>query len=373
MSITIRSIGPLALLTSSLLVSALACSATSDSASFEGTPGSTSDSGRAAPSPLPMADGAAVGLPPSDNARGSALVIVNASRTFPAFRICNDGDPTSDELTSASFEKPFPLTRMPSSSLPGVDVNGAVRLDPSAAAQVAGASSVLVLAIDQGSKDNPAILSGSCRELACTGGGNCFGKDRVRRVLVKKSGAPAKDAFSAGHVLVLRDEGQGLVFDVLDMLGDTPSRANELTLAYDNFSTSSANLTYDAGLAAAGDGGLRDGGGDGGGDGGLGDGGAQGVAKKTLVRLPYASSSFDSSSFTVGGLTASLAEIHRVSEPATDISAFYATRSVMGLFLLGDEAAPADDARRLKLVAVPFTSPADERDPTAADAGTDAR
>ncbi len=370
MSITIRSIGPLALLTSSLLVSALACSATSDSTSFESAPGTTSDSGRAAPSPEPKADAGAIGLPPSDDVRGSALVIVNASRTFPAFRICNDGDPTSAELTSASFEKPFPLTRMPSSSLPGVDVNGAVRLDPSAASQVAGASSVLVLAIDQGSKDNPSILTGSCRELACTGGGNCFGKDRVRRVSTVKNGAPFAGAFSAGHVLVLRDQGQGLVFDVLDMPGVVPSRANELTLAYDNFSTSSANLTYDTGFATgAGDGGLGDGGlGDGGGD-----AGSLGVAKNTLVRLPYASSSFDSSSFTVGGLTVSLAEVHRVSEPATDISAFYATRSVMGLFLLGNEAAPADDARRLKLVAVPFTSPADERDPNATDAGTDAR
>ena len=142
------------------------------------------------------------------------VFLVNGSASFPAFRVCKvDGQ---GAVLSTSLAQPIPTAIMPRSSLAAVDVLGAVRISPSA--EIGADAEVIVLAIDDTSKSNPLLASGSCIALACPqAGGGCLGAERLRRVPIFDRGTKVAHpgAFSEpGAIVVLRDDARGLRFEV---------------------------------------------------------------------------------------------------------------------------------------------------------------
>lgn len=307
----------------STLVVAAGCSASDSLSAFEDRdeePGST-DAG-ATVRPPPEAGGFADAAPPApSDERRNSVVVVNASARVPAFRICPAA--SEDGLLSNSSTRPFPTTRMPGSNIAGLDVGGAVRLDPTSpeVMAVSSATSVLLVLVDDDTKFNQRLATGTCAEVACTGGTGCVGAQKIRRVEVRNG------SFARGNVVVLRDDPKDTFFDVQA----DPFTASDtgLQFAYRNFSDTREPLAF-----------VLDG--------------------KPFPLAPGATTSVPepalAGSLHVGNLVVPLATLHSDSEPATDPSTFF--RGTLGLFLVG-QVAPAEGASayRLKLVAVPLRAP----------------
>jgi len=312
-----------------VLSSASGCGASS-SASEDGAFVTPPPSGSARLPPVPVGDSdAGATTTPQPGEGNTALVIVNASRKIPAFRICKDADVV---LASNSERIPFPTTRMPGSSLAGVDVNGAVRVDPSSRSvlDVANAASVVILFIDAATKVNPALEDGSCKVLACSGGTPCLGLSKLRRVPVRAT--PGMNAFAAGNMLVLRDDGDAsdaAHFDVLPLPDGGIFGGGRSAFYLSNFSDSSAPVTFTRGGTT--------------------------TALDTSRPLIFDSSDL-SGELGFGGQRLTLSGLHVGSEPGTEIGRFYSGQT--SLFLLGLSApSPGDEARALTLVAVPHAAP----------------
>lgn len=321
------------------LMGMVACGASESSVKRQDPP---NESTGAAPAPvandggLPMSDG---GQPPPTDFSASGFVLVNASRRVPAFRLCKAA--AAPSLASLSLSKPFPTARMPSSSLSGVDILGAVASAPQL--ELGADSTVLLLPIDEETKKNDKLETGSCRALACDRtGGSCLPPAKLRRVSAYRQGILADSAFSTpGHLLVLRDADDGsdeVYFDVVDVRPTTEAPlADSLRVELHDFSTfqgavrfTGSNTSFEVpnGGAAT----LP-----------LGTGGGNGTWAATTL--------------TAGELTASLDDIYRVSEATVPIGDYYRTPSVFALLLLGGDRSSAGEKRALKLLAVPMVVP----------------
>lgn len=316
--------------------------------------------GRALEPPGDAAEGAApdAGLPPTvfqdagaSDPSPQGIVLVNASRQFPAFRLCKATE-DKPSTRSISLVRPFPTTRMPSSSLSGVDINGAVRIDRQE--HMGSDSTAILVSIDDQTKGTEVLETASCRALVCGAGtgGYCLPSAKLRRVTVLQNGAPLPGAFSEpGRMLVLRDAKDGsdeVYFDAIDVRPREATKPGRLLVQYRSFSTFDGNLRFTGGNQSF------------------------EIAADSERSVPLAVDSWAATTLTAGAYTASFDDIHRASEPNVPVADYYRTQSLFVLLLLGDsrpDSGPND--RPLKLLAVPMAAPRVSVLPGNDDAGTD--
>lgn len=335
-----------------LLLAGLHCgSAASDSSAsneakdFTPTAGGTdvppytapADSGVRTETPVPVPD-----------SLESGILLVNASDSFPAFRICpvTQGEPGN---FSSSANVPIPTKLMPRSNLAGVGVGGAATID--AQRDFAGESEVLLLRIDDTTKNKAEQLATeSCRALACTEvGGSCLGAGNVVRVPLvdtDRNAFPGALA-SPGKILALRGEGPTLRLEVIPVANVADDRSSgKLTVKLHNLSTYVGPITY---TSAEGD--------------------TTPLAPSTAIDVGTGDTGFVTAKFTAGGYVATLSDVHQNSDPRTVITDFYSSPGAFALVLVGSEADVGAD-RKLRFLAVPVTAPkpppADAGDPDAA-------
>lgn len=279
--------------------------------------------------PPPLNAGAA----PAPPVLADGLLLVNATRSFPAFRVCL---PSGADAVSLSLSQPIPTELMPQSSLAGVDINGAMRIEPQPEFQ--GASEVVLLAIDDTTKLVPGIEKGSCRALACAqSGASCLGASKLFRVPVRDATtkAPAPGAFAAtGKVLALRDDGGSPHFDVYDIGAIGSANASQLRVEYRNLSNYDGKVQYfrEPGSAA--------------------DEIREGASSIVSVNRKY-----DVARFTAGTYGSSLLDIHQASAPRVPIDSFYLAPGSFALLLVGSNQADASPDRGLRFLAIPLTAP----------------
>ena len=267
------------------------------------------------------------------------LLLVNATTTFPAFRVC---PPEGEGKLSTSPTKPVPTSLMPRSSLAGVDINGATRIDPQP--EFAGVSDVVVLAIDDTTKQNPALANGTCRALACTlSGGNCMAPTKLFRVPVRDGqGAAVPGAFnSRGRILALRETG-GLHFEVLTIQSLSSTGSSQLRVDYRNLSTFKGEVRYFREQTGPGE-----------------------VSPENGQKIISLNRNYSVARFTANTHVASLLDIQQDSDPRVPIDSFYLSPGSFALLLVG-QSAPTDPDRGLRFLAVPVSTR-----PRIADAGTD--
>lgn len=279
------------------------------------------------------------------------LLLVNATRTFSAFRVC---PATGSGVASTSLSRPIPTTLMPESSLAGVDINGAARIDPQV--EFGNADEVVLLAIDDDTKVKDPLTTASCRALACVqNGGGCLGATKVFRVPVRDPATKAKvaGAFSGrGKVLALRDDGE-LRFDVFSIANRPSTNAAQLGVELRNLSDFKGDVTYLS----------------------------QADAKPVVFQGASASGDVDLTRnysvarFTAGQYSATLLDIQQASDPRVPIDTFYKSPGSFALLLLGASATDASPGRPLRFLAVPVTAPNQKDDVDASavpqDGGTD--
>jgi len=281
--------------------------------------------------------------PPSSGvtALDSNVLLVNAATSFSAFRVC---PAVAGTTASASRSAPQPTTLMPQSSLAGVDVNGATALPPQA--DFADASDVLVLRVDDDTKNNPALETGTCQTLSCTNGAGCIGANKIFRVPVLEGGLPSKGAFAKkGNVLALRGSPPNLRFDVLPIVNQALQNKAALRVEYRNLSadyTGKVEFRAAAGEKAT----------------AL----TEGAGTEVLVGKDYFAARFEA-----GALVSTLDDIHQLSDPRVAISDFYASPGTFALLLLG-QASDAGPTGGLRFLIVPVSS---RTAGSPADAGTD--
>lgn len=310
----------------------LHCSVGSESRSSDGAvdPPKISDGGRGGDEASDFADAGASSAP-GEAFLGSASLLVNATNSFAAFRIC----PVSNEtgaVFSESTSQPLPTTLMPRSNLPGVDINGAARI--SAQPEYSEASEVLVFAVDKDTKLNPAIGTASCRTLACPGpGGDCVGSAALRRVpLVDPSGGKATGALAGGgKIIALRDDldGKNLRFEVISVTNVPSRQPSSLLVELRNLSDYKGEIAYRKDKTSA----------------------PFVVSDGAIIPL---GPSYVDSVFTAGAYTSSLATIHQDSDPRVSIESFYASPGSFALLLVGQKAVTTE--RSLRFLAVPLTA-----------------
>jgi len=324
------------------VISALAC-AHCGSNNSELASGQPPENGRQAPdaSQKELNDTAsdaaptgAVTLPQAPPALDDGLLLVNATRAFPAFRVCPPDGSTG--VLSTSNSKPIPTTLMPRSSLAGVDINGASRIDPQP--EFAESDDVVVLIIDDSTKGNSAIESGSCGALACTQtGANCLGSSKLFRVPVRdaKTNASQKGAFaSKGRILALRDDGGPLRFEVLTISNEASANASELRVDYRNLSDYKGPVTYLERAGAS----------------------PKLMQEATPELVKYNRNDYGASQFRTTGYSASLVDIQQASDPRVPIDSFFRSPGSFALILVGTTG-DAGPERSLRFLAVPVTAP----------------
>lgn len=311
----------------------------------------SSDNGGTATSPPPQARGDAGAEsdfgPGAPNAGAiptleSNLLLVNASRTFPAFRICPSAEGT---LTSASSSPPQPTTLMPQSSLAGVDVNGAAPIAPQR--ELAEASEVLLLKIDDDTKGRAADLErGTCASLACGNGAGCLGANKIVKVPILENGAPAKGAFaSTGKILALRGTDADLRFEVLPIANVALQDKSAIRVEYRNLSDYTGKVEFRRGDAGSG----------------------VVLAENSATEL-QAGSDYGDARFVAGALVATMSDVHQASNPRATIEDFYRSPGTFALLLTGVTQADAGAARAPRFTIVPVSA----RETTApGDAGSD--
>lgn len=159
----------------------------------------------------------------------TGIVLANATRSFAAFRLCKAPPGTQDAL-SISGSRPVPTTLMPRANVSGVDIASAVAIE--ALPELESDTEVIVLKIDDTTKNEPDLETATCRQLACVQtGGKCLGEDRVRRVAVTtRQGETRIDRpFTApGTLLVLRDDGSGLRLEASRVALPPPGHVGDL-------------------------------------------------------------------------------------------------------------------------------------------------
>ena len=328
-------------LSSTLALSALAlaavvvgvhCSATASPTAADADPPKTVDAATQDGDPGDFSDSSeATGRAPGVSTLESATLLVNATNKFAAFRIC-PVSPEPGAVFSESTSQPLPTALMPRSNLPGVDINGASRiaLQP----EYAGASEVLVFAVDKDTKLNPAIATASCRALACPGpGGDCVGTAALRRVPLKgPSGGAASGALAeGGHIVALRDDpdGTNLRFEVISVANAPSERSSSLRVQLRDLSDYAGPILYRS------------------------ENGELQTPVNDGSTIPLGKSFVDSV-FTAGDYSSSLATIHQDSDPRVSIESFYASPGSFALILVGQKA--ATNERSLRFLAVPLTA-----------------
>lgn len=265
----------------------------------------------------------------------SGILLVNASDSFPAFRIC---PVTKDETGtfSSSQNVPIPTKLMPRSNLAGVGVGGATTI--AAQKDFAGDSDVLLLKIDDVTKNKAEQLATeSCRSLACTEvGASCLGAGNVVRVpLVDMDGKAVPGALATpGKILALRGDATSLRLEVIPVDNDVDDSArSKLTVKFRNISSFVGPVTYT-----------------------LPTGSATPLTASTAIVLDPSDSGFVTSKFTAGGYAATLSDVHQNSDPRASITDFYSSPGAFALVLVGSEADVGAD-RKLRFLAVPVTAP----------------
>lgn len=314
----------------------LACSAASESLSFESAPGSTDADAEATRAPNSdqkpeFADsGAGAAAPP--NTLESGILLVNATRGHSAFRVC---PPSGEDTLSRSPIAPVPTSLMPRSNLAGVDVGGAVALDP--VAELDNLDTMLVLRVDSETKER--LAEGlPCSKVACIqSGGKCLGAGKVARVpVLDSSGNRVSSAFSSpGRILALRDDGpQGLRFEAIPIQSQALSQGKRMAVDYRNLSGFKGAVTFT---------------------------GPEGKAVSVEEAKPVTvdiGKDFTKETFTAGAYQASLFDIHQSSDPRVAIESFYASPGSFALILVGVPTPPAGEPERgLRFLAVPVTAP----------------
>lgn len=264
----------------------------------------------------------------------SGILLVNASDTFPAFRIC---PVTKDEAGSFSSSPsvPIPTKLMPRSNLAGVGVGGAATIV--AQREFAGDSEVLLLKIDDTTKNKAdQLATESCRALACTEvGGSCLGAGNVVRVPLvdaARNAVPGALA-SPGNILALRGEGSSLRLEVLSVDNFADNSAASLTVKFRNLSSFVGPVTYTSATGTA-----------------------TPLTASTAIDLDPTDTGFVTSKFTAGGYVATLSDVHQNSDPRAAITDFYSSPGAFALVLVGSEADVGAD-RKLRFLAVPVTAP----------------
>lgn len=333
-----------------VLFGALHCGS---AASLDSAAGNESTGKAEFPEPTPRGDADSGVAPPTVADAGtvdaleSGILLVNASDSFPAFRICpiTQGEPGS---FSSSASVPIPTKLMPRSNLAGVGIGAATTID--AQRDYAGDSEVLLLKIDDVTKNKAEQLATeSCRALACTEtGGSCLGNGNVVRVpLVDAARNAVTGALAApGNILALRGEGSTLRLEVISVDNLADALPSKLTVKLHNLSTYVGPITYTAA-----------------------SGTTTPLSASTAIDIGTSESGFVTSKFTAGGYEATLADVHQNSDPRTAITDFYSSPGAFALVLVGSEADVGAD-RKLRFLAVPVTAPkpppADAGDPDAA-------
>lgn len=273
---------------------------------------------------------------PTRKAFGSGVVLVNATSAFPAFRVC--------QLGGTTLMRPVPTAIMPRSSVAGVDVLQAVRIEP---VDFGEDTSVTLLAIDDASKSNGGLANGSCRALACTQtGGTCLGADHLKTVpiVLRGTATPAKGAFrTAGNILVLKDDGGSLRFEVEKMNDPTSGSGGDLDFDFHNLSTASGNLRYRADANDP----------------------QSDLAGQSSFRLPM---DYAKATLSFAKHDETLEQIHDYSEPRVPIDTFYRLPSGFLVFFLGNPELDASAARGPRFVTIPINALPESG---SADAGAD--
>ena len=320
-----------------VLLAGLHCGAASSdaTANAEVFPGSTPDADRKTEEPPEAGVAPTLGdaAPPPDFLE-SGILLVNASDSFPAFRICPI---TKNEIGnfSSSQSVPIPTKLMPRSNLAGVGVGGATTLE--AQSDFAGDSEVLLLKIDDTTKNKAdQLATESCRALACTEvGGSCLGAGNVVRVPLVDSARNAVPGAlaSPGNILALRGEGSSLRLEVLSVDNFADKSAASLTVKFRNLSSFVGPVTYTSAT-----------------------GSATPLTASTAIDLDPTDTGFVTSKFTAGGYNATLSDVHQNSDPRAAITDFYSSPGAFALVLVGSEADVGAD-RKLRFLAVPVTAP----------------
>jgi hypothetical protein len=314
----------------------LACSAASESLSFDGAPGSTDADAEAARAPNAdqkpeFADsGAGAAAPP--NTLESGILLVNATQEHSAFRVC---PPSGAGRVSLSPMAPIPTALMPRSNVAGVDVGGAVALDP--VPELAGLAEVLVIRVDATTKGKLGA-DVSCQKVACVqSGGECLGDTKVSRVRVLDPlGNPVSGAFSVpGRILALRDDsGKGLRFEAIAIESQALSGNKRMAVDYRNLSEFKGGVTFTA------------------------PNGKSIPIEQARSVIVDIGNDFTKETFTAGTYQASLFDIHQSSDPRVAIESFYASPGSFALILVGVATPPAlEPERGLRFLAVPVTAP----------------
>ena len=275
------------------------------------------------------------------------VFLVNGSASFPAFRVCKAV--SSAEASSLSLSPPVPTAIMPRSNLAGVDVLGAVRIEPSV--ELGGESEVVLLMIDDSSKANGTLPTGSCRALACSlSGGACLGAERLRRVSIVDRGTKRlhPGAFAEpGAILVLRDDAGDLRFEVERANAVPPGLEGDLDVDFHNLSNDlQGAATY------------------------LNRGGAPDGTPlspfSTSFQLP---SDYTLAKVAFGKHEESLADIHEFSEPRVPMDTYFRAPGAFLLLLVGSPDQDAAPDRKQRFVALPVNGLPDPV--VSVDAGTD--
>jgi len=302
-------------------------------------------------SQIPFADSGAAEAkprPPKPSVPSTpGVFLVNGSSSFPAFRVCkSDGQ---GAVLSTSLAQPVPTAIMPRSSLAAVDVLGAVRIEPSA--EIGADAEVIVLAIDDTSKSNPQLPTGSCIALACPqAGAACLGAERLRRVAIVDRGTkrPHPGAFAEpGAILVLRDDAGDLRFEVERANAVPPGLEGDLDVDFHNLSNDlQGAATYSN------------------------RGGAADQPSSSPIATSFAlPKNYSLATVRFEKHEESLADIHDFSEPRVPIDTYFRAPGAFLLLLVGSPDQDAAPDRKQRFVALPVNGLPDPV--VSVDAGTD--
>jgi hypothetical protein len=374
-----------------------ACGASSESASF----GGSGDASGGSSSGAPETPGDAGPTTPAGRAQPSNGVMLVHAADFPPLRVCFEGRPEAQPIPNA--------TTMPDANIVGLDIGTGIRLAPIQNGDKP-LGKVFVIEVDPNRIRNGFDESATCGEFICDvgSGPQCLlrGRDYA------EAGTITDTSLGVSRLTVLAVKGCGNGFQIkqigvpeadcgpgydvldgnvsitrIDSLELRQRPKGSLPVQLVNLSSRLAPglgaVTVTYGALAASDAGA--------------DAGAAGlsqVADKPEVDVPEPTqdlplaadeSVYGTHGFVVDRRTgagaaftvkSSLADVQEDSSPLSLPADYYATASNYALLLLGDpRAQQPNDPRRVHLIAVPMTDPADVTDvdageaPPGADAG----
>ena len=371
-------------------VTSAACS--SSSSLFEGPQNETGGGPSGGPS-ANSPDGGATSPPPvgRGDQPSNGVMLVHAA-DFPPMRLCFAGRPDAQPIPNA--------TTMPDANIVGLDIGTGIRLAPIQNDKPLGA--VYVIEVDPNRIRNGFDENATCGQLICAPGSGPQCLTAGRDYATAGTIADATLGVSRLTVLAVKGCGNGFQIDQLgvpqgecgagyDVLQGnvTVTRIESLDLqqrAPGSLPVQLVNLSNRLAPGPLGDVRVRYGqlAGDAGDAGDAGAGALDVVASKPEVDVPQPSRnlalSSDESVYGTHGFVidrstgsgnafevrASLADVQEDSAPLSLPSDYYASASKYALLLLGDpRAQQPTDPRRVHLIAVPMTDPADVTGPDA--------